>query len=396
MFRRLLDRFRPHPSPAVAGPLADPAAWLRGGRAAVTGTLAVGAVVAGRLVRRARAAGADGALPESLPLAVDAATGAFEIAGAQARYYVRAGVGVPVVVLPGVTPVSSCVEVAPLFEHLARTTARPVYALDWLGFGRSDRPDLRYQSGLYQRQLRRFLALVVGEPADVVAGALGAEYAAAVAVAAPALVRRLVLVAPSGMESGSEGSLVGRVLVGLTGGTGAFALFFRSRLARRDAIRRYYAENVFTTGAPVPDALVDYADAAAHADGADHAPRRYAEGLLYMDEYAHRSYASLAVPTLAILPALTDRVAPHFDALPSIARHNDRLVVTKLDTGLLPQWEQPDALFALLDTFLTGSDVPRYAPVDRPTRRALRAARATQTAGGAAEPDAKKAKRGAR
>jgi pimeloyl-ACP methyl ester carboxylesterase len=331
------------------------------GRALLTGTLAVGAVAAGRIASQARRARhGDGPAPADLPPALPAETDSFPLGRWHARTYERTGTGTPIVLLPGVSPVASCHELAPLFEALAEATRRPLGAMDWLGFGRSDRPSIRYHAGLYQRQLLRFLS-GIGEPSDVVAWGLGAEYAAAVAVAAPHLVRRLVLVAPSGLERGAEGSLVERVVVGLAGGTGAYRLAFELR-ARAVGLHRYYAQDVFTTGTPVPEALVEGALLTTGAAGAFHAPRRLAEGLLFMDEYAQRSYAALTRPTLVVLPALTDAVAPHFDALPDIARANEaHLIVTQMETGLLPQWEQPEAFARLVEAFLTTGDVPRHA-----------------------------------
>ena len=361
MFRRLLPILRAL-VPATAR-----------GQALLTGTLAVGAVAAGRVASQARRARhGDGPAPELLPPALAGDTGTFAIGRWHARTYERAGTGTPIVLLPGVTPVASCHELAPLFDALAASTGRPLRAMDWLGFGRSDRPSVRYHAGLYQRQLLRFLTQA-GEPCDVVAWGLGAEYAAAVAVAAPHLVRRLVLVAPSGLDRGAEGSLVERFVVGLTGGTGAFRLAFELR-SRSVGLQRYYAEEAFTTGAPVPEALVDGALIATNAAGAFHAPRRLAEGLLFMDEYAHRSYAALTCPTLIVLPALTDRVAPHFDALPELVKANEaHVAVTLLETGLLPQWEQPEAFASRVEAFLTTGDVPRHTPTPRPPVRRKKA-----------------------
>ena len=88
-----------------------------------------------------------------------------------------------------------------------------------------------------------------------------------------------------------------------------------------------------------------------------------------MDEFAMRSYAALPCPTLVVLPALTDALAPHYDALSDLVTANDRIVVTQVEAGLLPQWEAADAFHARLDAFLGGGDVPRIAVLPRPARR---------------------------
>ncbi len=343
-----------------------------GPRALLTGALALGAVVAGRVA--GRAAGSARAARRPLPTLAGGVAGTMPLGRHRVAYTMRAGQGTPIVLLPGLSPVASTHELAPTWAHVVATTTRPVIAADWLGFGHSERPSIRYHAGLYQRQLRHLLTTVAREPADIVAWGLAAEVAAAVAVAAPSKVRRLALVAPSGMERGSEGSVVERLVMGLTGGFGAFSLL-HARRTRRDAVRDYYTDEVFTTGADVPDDLVDDAHAMSKADGAAHAPRRLAEGLLFMDEYALRSYAAVSCPMLVVVPALTDAVAPHYDALPDLVAHtDDDLLVTRLDTGLLPQWEAPAALHTRLDAFLGGGDLPPD-PVPPPASATRRAAR---------------------
>lgn len=345
MPRLPLDRLRPL---VATGP-----------RALLTGIVAVGAVVAGRRARSGR--------PE-LPTLEGGEASTMALGRHTVATRVRSGVGTPIVLLPPLSPVSSTHEIAPTWAHLLATTTRPVVTFDWLGFGHSDRPAIRYVAGLYQRQLRHVLTRVAGGASDVVAWGLAGEVAAAVAVAAPERVRRLVLVAPSGMERRAEGSVVERMLVGAVGGFGTYDLW-HARRTRPEAVRRYYAGEVFTTGAAVPQRLVEEGTSMARAPGAANAARRLAEGLLFMDEFALRSYAALAAPTLVVLPALTDAVAPNYDALPDLVSENDRLVVTRLDTGFLPQWETPEAFHARLDAFLGDGEVPREVVSPRPIRR---------------------------
>lgn len=333
-----------------------------GPRAVLTGLVAVGAVVAGRRATTPRTA---------LPELDGGEAGTMLLGRHTVATRVRPGEGTPIVLLPGLSPVASTHELAPTWAHLLATTTRPVVTFDWLGFGHSERPALRYVAGLYQRQLRHVLTRVAGGQADVVAWGLAGEVAAAVAVAAPERVRRLVLVAPSGMERRAEGSIVERLLVGAVGGFGTYDLW-HARRARPDAVRRYYAEEVFTTDVPVPSRLIEDGTAMARADGAAHAPRRLAEGLLFMDEFALRSYAAVPCPTLVVLPALTDAVAPHYDALADLVHATDRIVVTRLDTGLLPQWEAPDAFHARVDAFLGDGEVPREAVPARVPRASRR------------------------
>ena len=76
---------------------------------------------------------------------------------------------------------------------MAPLTARyRVYALDLLGFGLSDRPDISYSADLYTELLHDFLANVVKEPSTLVASRLSCNYAVTVAANWPELCTRLI------------------------------------------------------------------------------------------------------------------------------------------------------------------------------------------------------------
>lgn len=317
--------------------------------ALVTGTVALGAYLVGSTVRRLRRARLP--RPADLPPALNAPVEALELMEGRARYYARPGTGTPLVLLHSFNAAASSFEMKPIFDHFAQATARPLYALDWFGFGLSDRPAVHYRPSLYRRQLRRFLSEVLHEPADLIALSLGCEYAAVTAVEAPVLVRRLALIAPTGLEGRSRTSPLQRTALAVADGTGAFELFFY-RLTRPESLRRFYARQVFREGDEVPDALVAYAAQTAQAAGAPHAPRRFIDGSLFLGPEAHAAYLTLPRPTLLLAPQDDAGLVQDFDGLDALAARNaDRLHTERLAAGLLPHWEGDPALFERLDAF---------------------------------------------
>ncbi len=298
--------------------------------------------------------------PEALPPAIEADARTFELPEGRTNYYVRPGSGTPIVLLHSINAAASSFEMKPIFDRLAAATERPLYAVDWLGFGRSARPNVSYTPGLYLRQLRRFLEERVHSPADLVALSLGAEYAARVALAAPHLVRRLVLISPTGLGDDRGPSLAGRVFVRALHGVGAFELLFYA-LTQPASIRRFYARQVFLDPTRVPDALVDYAHLTAHALGGHRAPRRFVDGTLFPPSPAASVYARLYRPTLLVTPRdASDMVQDFEQAATVVAQNAHDLTRHRLPSGLLPQWESPDLLFDALDDFLS-TDEPAHA-----------------------------------
>ncbi len=319
-------------------------------KALVTGSVALGAYLTGAAVRWARRSTLY--RPEELPPAMKAPIHEQELMEGRARFYEREGTGVPLVLLHSFNAAASSYEMKPIFEHVAATTDRPLYALDWFGFGLSDRPPVRYRPALFQRQLRRFLSEYVNEPADVVALSLDAAYAAVVAAEAPFLVRKVVLIAPIGLSRSNKRSLAQRALFELADSAGAFELRFY-RMTRRDSIRRFYTDQVFSESTEVPHALVNYAFLTTHVRGTHHAPRRFLDGTLFITEQVRHAYATLRRSTLIVTPEQDQRLVQSFEVLIDVAAQNDAYIqIHTLPTGLLPHWEAPEAFFDLLDDFL--------------------------------------------
>jgi pimeloyl-ACP methyl ester carboxylesterase len=75
-----------------------------------------------------------------------------------------------------------------------------VWTLDLLGFGRSDRPAVRYSAALYVALLDDFAREVVGEPCALVGSSLSGAYTAALAARDARRFPALVVVTPVGVK----------------------------------------------------------------------------------------------------------------------------------------------------------------------------------------------------
>ncbi len=108
--------------------------------------------------------------------------------------YETLGSGTPVLLLPAFSTVSTRGEMQGIAEQLAPHFQ--VVAIDWLGFGQSDRPALNYQPTLYRQLLQDFVRSQFHQPIAVVAAGHAAGYAMQ-AAQQPNLFSKLVLVAPT-------------------------------------------------------------------------------------------------------------------------------------------------------------------------------------------------------
>jgi pimeloyl-ACP methyl ester carboxylesterase len=109
--------------------------------------------------------------------------------------YETLGTGVPVLLLPAFSTVSTRSEMRGLAERLAPQFQ--VVALDWLGFGQSVRSDLNYQPAMYHQLLQDFVPAVFDQPVVLVAAGHAAGYAVHFATSQPDRCLKLVLLAPT-------------------------------------------------------------------------------------------------------------------------------------------------------------------------------------------------------
>ena len=112
-----------------------------------------------------------------------------------ASVYETLGQGQPVLLLPAFSTVSSRTEMAGIARCLR--SHFQVTALDWLGFGQSERPRLDYQPELYHHFLQDFLLFMGEQPLTVVAAGHAAGYVLKAAQDRPEAISKVALVAPT-------------------------------------------------------------------------------------------------------------------------------------------------------------------------------------------------------
>ncbi len=109
--------------------------------------------------------------------------------------YETRGQGMPLLLLPAFSTVCSRQEMQGMAEQLCDRFE--VLALDWPGFGNSDRPGVQYRPEFYHQFLADFVNSIFAQPIALVAAGHGAGYAMKLAKTHPERVSKVVLVAPT-------------------------------------------------------------------------------------------------------------------------------------------------------------------------------------------------------
>ncbi|WP_027460680.1 alpha/beta fold hydrolase [Deinococcus murrayi] len=264
--------------------------------------------------------------------------------GRVAYYADLRGSGRPLVLTHSVNAAASAYEMKPLWDAYAGT--RPLYALEWPGFGSSDRPDVRYTPELMAQALTALVA-ELGTEVDVVSLSLGSEFAARAALAEPRI-RTLALISPSGLgeprggtQQASErdgGTRLYRTLNAV--GTPLYAL-----LRTRPSIE-YFLSRSFR--GPVNEGLITYALETTRQPGAKNAPLYFISGQLFTPDAYRDLYSKLRIP----VTVLYDRDAfVSFDRLPLFTAQPGVSAVRIEGTDGLPHFEKLPQVRAALDAF---------------------------------------------
>lgn len=263
-------------------------------------------------------------------------------------FYKTSGDGPPLVILHGFHAGASSYEMRRQVGPLAGRFR--VYAPDWLGFGLSDRPAIRYTAQVYIDLLEGFIRDVVREPAHVIASSLAGAYVIDVAARVPDLFRRLLLIAPTGLthlvsapdevQAGLRHLVASPLL-----GTAAFNL-----LARRPSLRYYLAQQAYSNPACISGATIDAYYATTHQPGARHAPASFISGAL--NRSVKSSWPQVTHPTLLVW-GRDATSTPVTDAEAFLALRPEARLEIFDHARLLPNDEHADRFNALAADFLS-------------------------------------------
>jgi pimeloyl-ACP methyl ester carboxylesterase len=210
--------------------------------------------------------------------------------------YVVAGSGSPVLLLHGIGAGNSMMEWEKNFDALREQ--HTVYALDLLGWGRSDRPHGPYNSEDYVDLIESFTRNVIGAPCALIASSDSCSYAIEAAQQSPELFSQLILICPSIVPEKTEQSkseskailwVFGLPIVGQT-----LHNFFTSRSAVASfAKHQLYFDKEQVTGALVTRYYND-----AHQPGARNGLASFVSG--NMRHNALASWSRLQQPALLV------------------------------------------------------------------------------------------------
>ena len=261
-----------------------------------------------------------------------------------AYYADTRGTGRPLLLTTSINAAASAYEMKPIFDTYAGS--RPIYVLEWPGFGSSARPDVTYTPDLMTRALTSLVAQI-GSDVDVVSLSLGSEFAARAALSEPRI-KSLALISPSGLGSARGGTQRardedgGKVLYQRlrTFGTPLYALI------KSQPSILYFLNQSFV--GPVDSGLFNYSRESANQPGGKYAPLFFISGRLFTPDAFETLYSKLDIPVLVLYDK--DNYV-NFDRLPDFTAKSNVSAVRIVPSQGLPQFEKLPEVKVALDEF---------------------------------------------
>jgi pimeloyl-ACP methyl ester carboxylesterase len=276
-------------------------------------------------------------LPETISPAIFA-TRVFYSSRGQLVYH-ESGQGGPLVFLHGVYVGASSYEWSKVYPHFAE--AYQVLAVDLLGFGESERPDVALSAADHVRILAELLrAKCGGERAAIVASGLSAGFATILAAQHPELIHRLILLMPTGGADSGLRRLAKHFWL-FSGIPVVNRVYYRRYLSRRIQIRAWLKSFGFADPDKISDEVIEVLTDCAQQFGAERAIFQWRTRRFNLELEKHLSEVSQPVTLVwgdkVVYPPLERAYR-----LQPIAKQCSLLVLK--DSGLLAPLESPVAV----------------------------------------------------
>lgn len=258
----------------------------------------------------------------------------------------NAGSGRKILLLHSINAAASAFEMRKPFAGLQNQFH--VYAIDLLGYGRSDRPERGYIAEDYVNLIGQTLQQL-GEGTALIASSLCAAYAIKAAVRWPALVRSLILVCPVGIKQlatppGPRNWAVFTTMRGFLGDT-----LFKG-LTTRPSMRLFLERQAYANPASVTPDTLDGFYQTTRQPGAKYAPLSFVTGLLNCN--ITTEFAQLVQPVLMVW-GREATTTPLSQSQAFLTRNPKANLAVVENASLLVQDEQPDRFIELVTDFLS-------------------------------------------
>ena len=176
--------------------------------------------------------------------------------------YTKKGSGTPLLLLHDLTTGSSSYEFCKIIDELAEK--HEVYAVDLLGYGLSDKPNITYTSYLYVQSIIDFIKNVIGKKTDILATGDSSSIAVMCAHNDGEVIDRIVLINPQSINQLNRIPSKRTKLLKLLIDTPVLGTFVYNMLTTKEAFRKLFAEKYFYNSGMISEGILEAYREASH------------------------------------------------------------------------------------------------------------------------------------
>lgn len=179
--------------------------------------------------------------------------------------YSVTGEGKPVLLVHNLKEDSSSIEWSEIIPRLSKTNT--VYAIDLLGCGLSERPDITYTSYMYIQLINDFVRNIIKKRTSVIATGRSASFVLGACSVNEEAYEDLILINPESIrnlhKSPSKRTKTAKLILK----TPVIGSFIYNIQTAKNIIEENFEENYFYDRENIPEALIDYYYESAHLNG---------------------------------------------------------------------------------------------------------------------------------
>lgn len=169
-------------------------------------------------------------------------------------YYTKQGEGSPILLIHDLSTYSSSCEWKKVIADLSKTNT--VYAIDLLGCGHSDKPNITYTSYLYVQLVSDFIKQVIKEKTDVIATGESGSFVLAACQNDNSIIDKIIMVNPYDMKllaksPGKRSKLLTKLI-----NFPVFGTFFYNMCTKEREIYRLFENEYFYNTTKIDNELV--------------------------------------------------------------------------------------------------------------------------------------------
>jgi len=262
-------------------------------------------------------------------------------------YYTKCGNGKPLLLLHDLNPLSSSYEWYELIQRLSKDYT--VYAVDLLGCGRSDKPNITYTSFLYVQMISDFIKQIIGGKTNVAASGLSGSCVLMACYSNPELFNKIMLINPESLTSlsripGKHSKIRKFILDFPIIGTAVYHL-----LTRRENIEYLFCERYFHNPFQVQKRYTDLYHESAHLGQSGGRYLLSSINGMYLNINIARALSEINTSIFIVFGKCygeSRNIAQEYT-------QTNSSVETEFieDAKMLPQLETPDALYESMNIF---------------------------------------------